>query len=155
MKKIITLLLLISASLIADTKTTQTNNFDNIKNYSIAVEHDGNTVYGDIDLENTNIRLGIYTAQYKQDKPKDEFTSYGISALFTKMTSKKTSIYYGLRLGTQKNENESGSFFAPTFGFEYYLAKKISLGSNINYYTRGLNNRRGIDTSITLRYYFK
>ena len=154
MKKLILGTLLISSSILAADNTQINNPFKMVEKISIGIEHDGNAIYGGFNLKNKNIKLEFSTSQYKRGTPKDEFTAYYFGAFLTEYTSNTTSIYYGARIGIQKTENDHGNIIAPTFGFEYFLNNKISFGGDIMYYDRELNNKKGIDSMIMLRYYF-
>lgn len=142
---------LIVASLLFATTSALAN--DTTGKTHIGISHDGNMIVIGHDIQK-NFRMEAFTSQYKQDTPKDEFTSYGIGAFYTKSTGDKTSIYGGLRFGHQKTEDDSGNIVMATFGFEYFLDSKVSLGAEASYYDRGLNDRKGIDTSINIKYYF-
>ena len=108
----------------------------------------------------------------------------GVGLFKSTEVSSNTSIYYGSRLGytetkdkyisssSSDKEKQSGYFIAPTFGAEYHITNKFSIGIDVGYQysktdgkdTRVFNNTttisdaedksHGTVTEVIVRYHF-
>jgi hypothetical protein len=158
MKKILLTLFVI-------TNLLSKENINPINTYHLGISHDGNTVSFGYDT-NTNLRYeGLY---YKYDESKYYQTTktyLGLGIFKLQQTNYTVRQYYGARMLKMKEEGvkkgysysqneETATRISGVFGFEYYLDQKISLGAEAEYYTGGIEDSSGVNTSIKIRYYF-
>ena len=119
----------------------------------LGIFHDGNTVFGAIQLEK-KLRVEGYFYTFDSSNSNSDYTSIGVGAFYTKYTSSTTLTYMGARIGFDDSSKDDGLVLAPAVGFEYFFDKKVSLGADVAYYINDANDDRGIDSAFTLRYYF-
>lgn len=143
MKKLLLASLLTASSLFAMSQT------------HVKISHDGDSLFAGANLEDKDIRVDIGIRQYSSDTKTSDFLAIYGGGFFTKEMENNTSIYYGMRVGIEKNDTDTGVRLAPTGGYEYAINESFSVGAEISPYFTTINDTIGIDTEITLRYYFE